>query len=32
MSAGLAYVQSDNTTVLAVDDYSTVAEGGNRNS
>ncbi|EPQ56248.1 hypothetical protein GLOTRDRAFT_105208 [Gloeophyllum trabeum ATCC 11539] len=31
-SAGLAYVQSDNTTVLAVDDKSTVAVGGNRKS
>lgn len=31
-SAGLAYVQDDNTTILAVDNYTTVAEGGNRNS
>ncbi|KAF9006098.1 glycoside hydrolase family 16 protein [Cyathus striatus] len=28
----LAYVQDDGTTVLAVDDYSTVPVGGNRNS
>jgi len=31
-SAGLAYVQSDNTVVLAVDDTSTVPVGGNRKS
>ncbi|TFK48559.1 glycoside hydrolase family 16 protein [Heliocybe sulcata] len=32
MSSGMAYVQSDNTTVIAVDDKSTVAVGGNRKS
>jgi hypothetical protein len=31
-SKGLAFVQSDNTTVLAVDDTTTVPKGGNRNS
>lgn len=31
-SAQLAYVQSDNTTVLAVDDTSIVDIGGLRNS
>ncbi|OBZ74173.1 putative glycosidase C21B10.07 [Grifola frondosa] len=30
--AGLAYVQSDNTVVLKVDNTSTVPAGGNRNS
>jgi len=30
--AGLAYVQSDNTTVLAVDDTTTLSVGQNRNS
>lgn len=32
VKAGLAYVQSDNTTVLAVDDYTTLQSGQNRNS
>ncbi|KAG8957382.1 hypothetical protein FRC03_010207 [Tulasnella sp. 419] len=30
--AGLAYVQDDGVTVMKVDDYSYVNEGGNRNS
>ena len=32
MNAGLAYVDSDNSFVLAVDSTSYVAPGGNRNS
>ncbi len=30
--AGLAYVQSDDTIVLAVDSYTTLQSGQNRNS
>jgi len=32
IAKGLAYVQLDGTTVLAVDDTSNIAVGGNRNS
>ena len=31
-SKGLAFVQEDNTTVLAVDDTTTLPVGGNRDS